>query len=145
MIFLPRPNSRKISILTALPKRVAEGSLHAPRSVGCMYPLCHNQPPLKKIWGFLVNSLGNLTRIYLRDVGGKSLQWSIPVSINVLLIIFLLGLTFSGFFFCLFYLLLQIDLADILKETKQFTYKDGDQFVFMDLVSSGNWNPYYII
>ncbi|KAM7263870.1 hypothetical protein ACFE04_001553 [Oxalis oulophora] len=28
-----------------------------------------------------------------------------------------------------------IDLADILKETKQFTYKDGPQFVFMDLNS----------
>ncbi|XP_004492556.1 uncharacterized protein [Cicer arietinum] len=26
-----------------------------------------------------------------------------------------------------------IDEADIVKETKQFTYKDGDQFVFMDL------------
>jgi hypothetical protein len=28
----------------------------------------------------------------------------------------------------------QIDEADVFKETKQFTYKDGSQFVFMDLV-----------
>lgn len=28
----------------------------------------------------------------------------------------------------------QIEEADIFKETKQFTYKDGPQFVFMDLV-----------
>ncbi|KAF9595756.1 hypothetical protein IFM89_003498 [Coptis chinensis] len=28
-----------------------------------------------------------------------------------------------------------INEADILKETKQYTYKDGDQFVFMDLSS----------
>uniref|UniRef100_A0A2P2JFB6 Elongation factor P n=1 Tax=Rhizophora mucronata TaxID=61149 RepID=A0A2P2JFB6_RHIMU len=28
---------------------------------------------------------------------------------------------------------LQIDEADVLKETKQFTYKDDSQFVFMDL------------
>lgn len=29
---------------------------------------------------------------------------------------------------------LQLEAADIFKETKQFTYKDGPQFVFMDLV-----------
>ena len=32
------------------------------------------------------------------------------------------------------HLFLQIDETDVLKETKQFTYKDGSQFVFMDLV-----------
>jgi hypothetical protein len=32
------------------------------------------------------------------------------------------------------YLFSQIDEADVFKETKQFTYKDGSQFVFMDLV-----------
>lgn len=31
-------------------------------------------------------------------------------------------------FFC------QIPEADVFKETKQFTYKDGPQYVFMDLV-----------
>lgn len=31
-------------------------------------------------------------------------------------------------------LFLQIEEADIFKETKQYTYKDGAQFVFMDLV-----------
>lgn len=31
-------------------------------------------------------------------------------------------------------LLWQIQEANIAKETKQFTYKDGSQFVFMDLV-----------
>lgn len=30
----------------------------------------------------------------------------------------------------------QIDQANVSKETKQFTYKDGSQFVFMDLVLS---------
>lgn len=29
----------------------------------------------------------------------------------------------------------QIEEADISKEVKQYTYKDGDQYVFMDLVS----------
>lgn len=28
-----------------------------------------------------------------------------------------------------------IQVADIVKETKQYTYKDGDQYVFMDLSS----------
>jgi len=30
--------------------------------------------------------------------------------------------------------MLQVEEANIYKETKQFTYKDGSQFVFMDLV-----------
>lgn len=29
----------------------------------------------------------------------------------------------------------QLEEADVSKETKQFTYKDGSQYVFMDLVS----------
>lgn len=42
---------------------------------------------------------------------------------------------FSRFFLYAFKLLfLQIDDANVFKETKQFTYKDGAQFVFMDLV-----------
>lgn len=28
----------------------------------------------------------------------------------------------------------QMEEANVFKETKQFTYKDGSQFVFMDLV-----------
>lgn len=38
---------------------------------------------------------------------------------------------FSYVFLLLF---LQLEEADVFKETKQFTYKDGAQFVFMDLV-----------
>lgn len=34
--------------------------------------------------------------------------------------------------FC--FLFLQIEEANVFKEAKQFTYKDGAQFVFMDLV-----------
>lgn len=33
-----------------------------------------------------------------------------------------------------FKIIFQIQEANIAKETKQFTYKDGDQYVFMDLV-----------
>jgi hypothetical protein len=32
------------------------------------------------------------------------------------------------------FLFLQIEEANVFKEAKQFTYKDGVQFVFMDLV-----------
>jgi hypothetical protein len=41
-------------------------------------------------------------------------------------------LVFSYVLFC--FLFLQIEEANVFKEAKQFTYKDGVQFVFMDLV-----------
>ena len=34
----------------------------------------------------------------------------------------------------------QIQQADVIKETKQFTYKDGAQYVFMDLVCEYMYN-----
>lgn len=61
------------------------------------------------------------------------------VSIYLLILISDWGFSFIGFSFFIFCSLSfwQIDEANVFKETKQFTYKDGSQFVFMDLVSSG--------
>ena len=33
-----------------------------------------------------------------------------------------------------FFSVLQVDEAQIVKEVKQYTYMDGDQYVFMDMV-----------
>lgn len=67
------------------------------------------------------------------------------LSIFVLLLISYFRLNCIGFHFhsICYISFWQIEQADILKETKQFTYKDGSQFVFMDLVLSRTYR--YII
>lgn len=59
-----------------------------------------------------------------------------PASYILLPFLLCFDLNSFSFLFMPMHLFLQIEEANVFKESKQFTYKDGSQFVFMDLVIS---------